>query len=212
MEPENYFTTAAKLMEFVNSTETGVAHRTAGARLLRLGCRALRDLQRDMGIDGDIDWARHHLAEMTNLDRQLEQYEDSSRALFDIFLTAESAMFEKIGMPPDLRGFIIQRAGDLKREYWNLEEIPENTWNRMRQEVQALADNVCTYADSFATLEKWRDIGKRSALVLVGGSIIKINASIDAITTYGLAPWMTAKSGKLGSWFIKMGTHESEQK
>ncbi len=211
MEPANYFTTAASLMEFLNSTETGLSHRTAGARLLRLGCKALRDLSRDMEPDGDIAWALNHLAVVDKTGRQLDDFEDSGRAIFDVFIAAESSLFEKIGMPPDIRRFVMNRATDLKHEYWNLENIPPATWTRMQQEVQALAAEICSYAESFVELEKWRHAGNRSAFVLIGGGIITLNASPAALDL-GLTTWMTAKSGKLGSWIMKMGTRESEMK
>ncbi len=44
-----------------------------------------------------------------------------------------------------------------------------------------------------------RGYARKSVYALCGAGVIKMNTTVDVVTTLGMLPWMTVWSGKLGA-------------
>lgn len=74
--------------------------------------------------------------------------------------------------------------------------------DELRSRVDRLRREVCEFAAEAEEIQTIRERLKASAYALAGASVIGFDASVDAVTTFGLAPWMTAVSGAVGGGLI----------
>jgi hypothetical protein len=168
-------------------------------RAARLACNALRSLERDLSPEGELRWSLEHLNNLSSADKDEATLAlRGSRELFEVFLLTEVRALRKAGMPANVVEAIKAKANAARSA------ITDDTLNAdfLASRVEALAESVCAYSAETERAEKIRKIVKNSAYALAGASTISINASVDAVTTLGLAPWMTALSGGIGCALI----------
>jgi hypothetical protein len=215
-----YFEAAKSILHALN--EEGDS-RIVMARALRLGCKATRKMVADLSSGGDLDWAIQHLTSQDMFDKSPEaviprhsegvtivgrshdagEKVSDAGALLNAFLSAEREAMFKAGVPYTAVDFIHGEAREaielLERALSSKLKSARPNWDRLRQAVTELSKEVCDQAQSLEDDQKTRKYLKKGVYALCGAGTIKMNVSVDIITTLGLLPWMTAWSGKLGA-------------
>jgi hypothetical protein len=157
-------------------------------------------------MSGDHEWARTHFNSIIEEDPAWIAIKiDSARQMLDAFRVAESYAFERARVPKEVRRFIATITEEVMWEIEQLGTTSQESWNGLRQKIDALRNEACRNSYQLNSADKFRNVLRRTAFVFAGGGVIKINFSVDALTTWGLSPWMTALSGKLGEKLILKG-------
>jgi hypothetical protein len=120
-----------------------------------------------------------------------------------IFLKEEERALIQEGVPARPTTFIMSQAKEsielLDRALSSKGVRSKLTWERLRQPVTELSGEICSQAQYLEDDLKARKYLGKAAYALAGAGTIKLNVSVDIITTLGLLPWVTAWSGKLGA-------------
>jgi len=171
--------------------------RVALQRGLGSGCSALRHLYFDLADTASkTGFALHHLEELRKA--SLKELPGQIQPLFEAFLKVEDSLFAAAGVPDDVRWFIRNEASKLSIDM--TQPLPSPA--ELRDKLAPLMNKVCELSGRLDDDASVVGLLRRSGLVLSGCLTVGINASVDAVTTLGLAPWMTAISGGVGSGLI----------
>jgi hypothetical protein len=214
-----YFGAAASILSALE--DKGEA-RVLMARALHLGCVAMRRLVDDLGEGGEMAWAIRHLTSpemkevapeaiiprsaegitVEEVDWRAAERIKGAAELLRVFATEEEKALRRAGIPEPAVVFIMSQAKEcieLLDRAIRRKSANQLTWLRLEQSAKELAGEVCSQSLFLESDLKTRKYANKCAYLLAGAGTIKLNVSVDAITTLGLLPWMTAWSGKLGA-------------
>lgn len=175
------------------------------ARLMRLGCEGLRQAVIDLETGRDLAWTIEHLREVQSApDMFPENLHDlrSASAFVEIFLHKEFAALDADGVPAPVKALIQAQARNVlsSMKYVELPRI-EN----LKSDISKLRESVCGQAKLLERREAELSFVKKATYAIAGCGLITFNGSVDIITTFGLAPWMTVFSGALGGGIVSKG-------
>lgn len=138
-------------------------------------------------------------------DQDFKRAAESPRSFTAILGHIEEEALQKSGASPQLTRFLFADVDTLLRSI----REQELSADRAQNYVERLRDSVCSSGDSVITLLASKDrrrlaqgMVQRGAQGIAGAGIVSVNAGGDAVTTLGLAPWMTALSGAFGGALI----------
>jgi hypothetical protein len=175
----------------------GEGRRVALQRALGSACAALRQLHFDLADTGSkTGFALRHLEELRKA--SLRELPAPTQQLFDAFLKVEDGLFAAAGVADDVREFIRREASKLSIDM--TQPLPSAAG--IRDKLAPLMNAVCDQSKRLDDDAAAAGFLRRAGLMLTGGLTIGINGSVDAVTTLGLAPWMTALSGGFGGGLI----------
>jgi hypothetical protein len=217
--PGRYYSDVASRLLIALSSPA--APEIALPRAARAGCEALKILERDLDTDGDLRWGVDHLNDILAKSRSdstsnplslahfshgsplwtsqsLEAELLGSRELFEVFLLAEVTALREAGMPQNVVELVRAAAQRARNEITGRELNAE----RLQAAVRELRQGVCDFATDREQVGVIRGRVEKTAYALAGAATLTINGSVDALTTLGLAPWMTVVSGGLGGAMI----------
>jgi len=197
-----YFDITNRLLSALNSDDKGSV---VVARLMRLACEGLRQVAVDLEPGGDLAWSIEHLRDVQSSPAAFaENLHDlrSATGLVEIFLHKEFGALEADGVPAPVKSLIQSQAREVltSMKYVELPNV-----DHLRSRMNNIVGSVCSQAKLLENREAELGIVKKATYVLGGGGLITFNGSVDIITTFGLAPWMTVLSGAVGGGIMTRG-------
>src|SRR5579864_5522416 len=172
-----YFAAAANIL---NAIEQEGDPRIVMARALHLGCIAMRKLTKELSEGGEMEWAIQHLtsaamAEVTpeamiprseegvilgSPDHKAREMVEGAATLLDVFLKEEERVFRQAEVPEPAIRFICSQAkesiGLLDHALKFKRGRSQPTWERLRQSVTELGEEICLQAQHLEDSQKMR--------------------------------------------------------
>lgn len=169
---------------------------------MALACRTLKRLDHDLSPGGSlsrgIETLEGRLPEIPYARSGIEQ-------LADEFIQIELDALIDAGINKGLANYLLS---DSKRVREAIQR-PQLDSQELQMRIRRLRETTCSLSkilsESLSSRNRDKKIKERIGRALFGvggGAIIATNASTDAITTFGLAPWATAVSGSFGATLI----------
>jgi len=212
---------ASQMVEVLEHGGPSDLEPAALAAALRIGCRTLRvlvkDLQPGHALHADVERLSKLRRECgADIDRATENVQ----AFSDSFLFFEQRALIQAGVSRKLLRFLFEDIDGLRQAM----REPQLSTSGLLLKTERLQVSVCeaeaevrSRQDAVNRRTPLMDLVKGGAKAIAGVGVIGANGAADFVATFGLTPWMTAASGELGAALIGMGleqvlTKESKKK
>ena len=169
-------------------------------RALAIGCATLKRLEKDLQNNGPFRRDLERLARDYG-NGHLEPPTSSFQTFAETFIQFEKNAMKKAGASSQLISFMFEDVELVLDGLKAREFSPETTKTRvqrLRQSICSISEALVLIAQSADRNARLRRNAKRALHGVAGGGIMVANASADAVTTLGLAPWMTVISAGVG--------------
>ena len=199
---------ASRMMAAMDDTERSTV--TQMARALRIGCTALRRLKGDLGPTGQLRRDIERMAKLRgSAAEQVRQATSSVPVFLESFGRFEEGALRRAGVEERLIQLVFEDVEAVLEKV--RKERPRA--DTVLEHISTLERVVCGEMHSLVfamTSAEHRELVrrrvKRGINGIAGCGVIAINASTDAVTTLGLAPWMTQVSIGLGGALLERAT------
>lgn len=177
-------------------------------RALMAACTALNLLDQDLSQQqSTLAASMRHLEDLRK--KYLKELSDELNLLLIRLHDFEDRLLADAGVPRRVRAFIRSESEKVTID----PSQPLISPGELRDRLGPLRQEVCAEAGRLQSAFDTEDLARRSAYVLGGVTLISINASVDAATTAGTIPWLTALSGPAGGGLIvKSGIFDSKKR
>lgn len=176
------------------------------AAALRIGCHTLGLLVRDLQPGFPLYEDLKRLSALKREHRyEIERATESIETFSKTFLFIEERALIESGASSKLVRFLFSDVQEL-RNVLRGDDFSIDTVQRRLEDLEASVceakRDVQSRLDAEERSSELARVVERGALGIGGAAIVAFNLSTDAVTTFGLLPWMTALSGALGSTLI----------
>lgn len=178
--------------------------RVSARRILVAACEGLRIVDDELrpkgylrkGLDLLAARRRDHQEEINQIVGDIDSF-------VDMFLLQEARGLIKAGLRGEVAEHLVNEALELREELAEFDASPQE----LRERLEPLREEVCEVAHRFSAYQKElpQPIVRRAAWVIGGAVVVGSNATVEAITSWGMFPAATAISGSLGGHFITRG-------
>lgn len=169
---------------------------------MALACRTLKRLDHDLSpgesLTRGIETLKGRLAEVPDARSGIEQ-------LADEFIHIELDALIDAGINKGLASYLLSDSNRVREAIQRPQLDPEELQMRIRRLRETTCSLSKILSEALSSRNRDRKIKERIRQALYGiggGAIIATNASTDAITTLGMAPWATAISGSFGGTLL----------